>query len=107
MSKKGGVGKTTSALLLATELAARGAAVTIIDADPDLLAQVVINLLRNAADAAECHRDRPEVSLSIAAISAGRTRIEVADNGPGLPSGVEVEQLFESFFTTERSGTGI
>lgn len=32
---KGGAGKTTSALLLATELAARGAAVTIIDADPE------------------------------------------------------------------------
>ncbi len=31
---KGGAGKTTSALLLATELATRGAAVTIIDAIP-------------------------------------------------------------------------
>ena len=32
---KGGAGKTTSALLLASELAARGARVTIIDADPE------------------------------------------------------------------------
>lgn len=32
---KGGAGKTTSALLLATELAARGARVVIIDADPE------------------------------------------------------------------------
>jgi chromosome partitioning protein len=32
---KGGAGKTTAALLLATELAAKGAAVTIIDADPE------------------------------------------------------------------------
>lgn len=32
---KGGAGKTTSALLLSTELAARGARVTIIDADPE------------------------------------------------------------------------
>jgi chromosome partitioning protein len=32
---KGGAGKTTTALLLATELAAKGAAVTIIDADPE------------------------------------------------------------------------
>lgn len=32
---KGGAGKTTTALLLATELAGRGAAVTVIDADPE------------------------------------------------------------------------
>lgn len=32
---KGGAGKTTTALLLATELAARGASVVIIDADPE------------------------------------------------------------------------
>ena len=32
---KGGAGKTTAALLLATELASRGAAVTVIDADPE------------------------------------------------------------------------
>lgn len=32
---KGGAGKTTTALLLATELAAKGAHVTIIDADPE------------------------------------------------------------------------
>ncbi|WP_244832490.1 ParA family protein [Caballeronia sp. TF1N1] len=35
VSPKGGAGKTTSALLLATQLAARGAQVTIIDADPN------------------------------------------------------------------------
>ena len=32
---KGGAGKTTTALLLATELAAKGGAVTILDADPE------------------------------------------------------------------------
>ncbi len=32
---KGGSGKSTSALLLATELAVKGASVTIIDADPE------------------------------------------------------------------------
>lgn len=77
-----------------------------IDADPDLLAQVVINLLRNAADAAECHRDRPEVSITIAATGAGRTRIEVADNGPGVPEALR-HDIFLPFFTTKKTGSGI
>lgn len=34
-SSKGGAGKSTSAVLLATELAVRGTTVTIIDADPN------------------------------------------------------------------------
>jgi chromosome partitioning protein len=34
-SPKGGVGKSTAAVLLATELAGFGAAVTMIDADPN------------------------------------------------------------------------
>ncbi len=34
-SPKGGAGKTTSAVILATELAARGATLTVIDADPN------------------------------------------------------------------------
>ncbi len=34
-NSKGGVGKSTSAALLASELAVRGASVTIIDADPN------------------------------------------------------------------------
>src|SRR3954466_5264459 len=34
-SSKGGAGKSTSAVLLATELASRGGSVTIIDADPN------------------------------------------------------------------------
>lgn len=77
-----------------------------IDADPDLLAQVIINLLRNAADAAECHRDRPEVSLRIVATTAGRTRIEVADNGPGVPDALG-HDIFLPFFTTKKTGSGI
>ncbi|MHA6768231.1 sensor histidine kinase [Sphingobium ummariense] len=77
-----------------------------IDADPDLLAQVVINLLRNAADAAELYRDQPEVSLTISLAGAGRTRIEVADNGKGVPEELR-HDIFLPFFTTKKTGSGI
>ncbi|MGE5722925.1 MAG: sensor histidine kinase, partial [Sphingomonadales bacterium] len=46
-----------------------------IGADPDLLSQVLINLLRNAAEAAVGHSDAPTVSLSFAPTRGGRTRI--------------------------------
>jgi signal transduction histidine kinase len=67
-----------------------------IDADPDLLAQALINLLRNAAQA-----------------SAGRVRlamrsgaIEVEDDGPGVPDGIRGD-IFLPFFTTRPGGSGI
>ncbi|MBY8824102.1 sensor histidine kinase [Sphingomonas colocasiae] len=78
----------------------------LIDADPDLIAQVVINLLRNAADAATMNGDTPEVSLTIEAMRSGRTRIEVGDNGTGVPEALR-HDIFLPFFTTKKTGSGI
>lgn len=77
-----------------------------IDADPDLLYQVLINLLRNAADAARGHSERPAASLSFALSNGGRTQIEVADNGPGVPETLQ-NDVFLPFFTTKPAGTGV
>lgn len=77
-----------------------------IDADPDLLAQVLINLLRNAAEAAAGHAERPSVSLTIAGAPGGRARIAVEDNGPGIPESLRAD-IFLPFFTTKTSGTGV
>lgn len=75
--------------------------------DRVLIEQTIVNLINNACQALA---NKPHGSREIR-ISANVDELEavicVADNGPGLPTGVEVEQLFESFFTTERSGTGI
>jgi signal transduction histidine kinase len=78
----------------------------VIEADPDLLCQVIINLLRNASDAATAHSQGPALSLSFRQASGGRVQIEVADNGPGVPESLRRE-IFLPFFTTKAKGTGV
>ena len=78
----------------------------VIDADPDLLFQVLINLLRNGAEAARGHSEAPAVSLSFTLTRGERVRIEVADNGPGVPESLR-QDVFLPFFTTKQKGTGV
>ena len=70
------------------------------------MSQVLINLLRNAADAARGHAASPQVALSFRQVSGGRTRIEVEDNGAGVPEGLR-QDIFLPFFTTKAKGTGV
>jgi two-component system sensor histidine kinase DctS len=77
-------------------------------ADTVLIEQVVINLVRNAADALahhERHDRRVEVATSLSA--DGRfVRIDVTDNGPGL-NGRTIEQLCAPFYSTKAEGMGM
>jgi nitrogen fixation/metabolism regulation signal transduction histidine kinase len=77
-----------------------------LDADPDLLAQVLINLLRNGAEAAEAHTSEPRVALRFEAARGGGATILVEDNGPGIPEEKRSE-VFLPFFTTKAKGTGV
>ncbi len=76
------------------------------NADPAQLHQVIWNLLRNA----QAHAI-PEGELEIQ-ISGGiseesqQTWLDVIDNGSGIETSIE-DQLFEPFFTTGTSGTGL
>jgi two-component system, NtrC family, nitrogen regulation sensor histidine kinase NtrY len=76
-----------------------------IAADPDLLDQALINLVRNAVEAL---RDTPagRISLSARRDSDGHVVISVADNGPGIPQD-QRDKIFVPFFTTKRHGSGI
>lgn len=77
-----------------------------IRADPDQLDQVLINLVRNAVDAATADRDdatRAEVSVEWS-VNGSNVLVRVTDNGPGLP---ESANLFVPFFTTKPGGSGI
>jgi nitrogen fixation/metabolism regulation signal transduction histidine kinase len=77
-----------------------------IDVDPDLMCQVLINLMRNAAEAAREHAGAPQVDLSFSQIPGGRVQIEVSDNGPGVPESLQ-QDVFLPFFTTKAKGTGV
>ncbi len=75
-----------------------------IKAHPDLLSQVLNNLVQNALQALEGQEDS-EVTLSLE-IRAGEAWVAVRDNGPGIPPDVQA-RMFEFYFTTKRSGTGL
>ena len=77
-----------------------------LEADPDLMSQVLINLLRNAAEAARGHAAEPRVWLTFHRTRTGRTQIEVEDNGPGVPEALR-QDIFLPFFTTKAKGTGV
>jgi nitrogen fixation/metabolism regulation signal transduction histidine kinase len=75
--------------------------VTTVRADADQIEQLLINLVRNAADAAL--ETKGGVALGWKR-GARRVEIWVADDGPGLPS---TGNLFVPFFTTKPGGSGI
>jgi len=77
---------------------------TSVNADPQLLEQAVINLLRNAADAVRDSR-HARIDISCRA-DAGFVSIEIADNGCGVPQ-AHRDQVFVPFFTTKVGGSGI
>jgi len=83
---------------------------TALRADPQQLTQVLINLVRNAAESIGhdgrivllAHRDR----LALAGKPKEVLVIEVQDTGAGIPVEVQ-ERLFDPFFTTKPAGTGL
>jgi nitrogen fixation/metabolism regulation signal transduction histidine kinase len=77
-----------------------------LDIDPDLMCQVLLNLLKNGAEAASGHAAEPALWLSFRGLARGRARIDVADNGPGVPDNLR-QDVFLPFFTTKAKGSGV
>ncbi|MCK4346130.1 MAG: GHKL domain-containing protein [Bacteroidales bacterium] len=73
-------------------------------ADEKLVEQVLINLIQNSVKALE-KTPEPKINLS-ALIQDDRHKIEVADNGDGIPEEI-LEDIFVPFFSTRKNGTGI
>jgi signal transduction histidine kinase len=75
-----------------------------VDADRNLLEQVMINLVVNAMEAVKGQ------SSSCVTLSAGydhnRPMISVTDNGKGIPAAL-LDKIFIPFFSTRKNGNGI
>jgi len=74
-----------------------------LQADGDQLDQLLINLVRNAADAALA-ANTTTVQLAWRTTAAATLELSVVDDGPGL---AETANLFVPFFTTKPDGSGI
>jgi two-component system sensor histidine kinase HydH len=75
------------------------------ETDPDLLLQVLLNLVRNSVEAFG-DSSEGEVRLVSRRLTNGGLAISVEDNGPGIPEGVRAK-LFQPFITTKANGTGL
>jgi len=71
--------------------------------DPDRLTQALLNLYLNAVEATS---EGGEIRVTVAAAADGKTRIQVADTGRGIPE-ADLPQIFNPYFTTKATGTGL
>jgi len=73
--------------------------------DPDLLEQVLINLIRNGVEAVE-GLEVPRIDLIIEELPGYQVKIKVKDNGKGMNNEI-LDKIFVPFFSTKPGGTGI
>jgi two-component system nitrogen regulation sensor histidine kinase NtrY len=80
----------------------------ILEMDRDQMKRVLINLLENAV-AALGAQSSPSATVAITTQYDSVLRIArciVADNGPGIPTGVR-DRVFDPYFSTKDGGTGL
>jgi len=80
----------------------------IVDLDQGQIGQVIVNLVKNAAEAIkewEHAPVTPAITIRSYPVKGNKVRIEVADNGPGMPKAVQ-EKIFDAFYTTKKDGHG-
>jgi two-component system, NtrC family, nitrogen regulation sensor histidine kinase NtrY len=77
----------------------------VLEADTNLIEQVLINLVVNAIEAVKDKEDG-RIVLSGYIASTRKTVIKVSDNGSGMSEEV-MDKIFIPFFSTKKSGSGI
>ena len=78
----------------------------LIEGDPVLIEQVLLNLLRNAVESMrECAADSRLVAISLCCVD-GYAQLRIADHGCGIDRTI-AERLFDPLFTTKPDGMGM
>jgi two-component system, sensor histidine kinase and response regulator len=76
------------------------------EVDAAALSQVLLNLIKNAAESCS-HLPRAEVMLALHRDPSGSIEIRVEDSGPGVPAEIG-ERIFGGFYSTKgAAGTGL
>ena len=83
----------------------KGGSVPNIEGDFGQLQQVLLNLLQNAQQAILQSGQGGLVGVRTSGTDAGRARLEVWDDGPGIPGAIQA-RIFDPFFTTKPPGVG-
>ncbi|HUV78628.1 MAG TPA: ATP-binding protein [Desulfobacterales bacterium] len=74
-------------------------------ADPNLIEQVILNLINNATEAMQDMRKGKKIEIT-SSIGKNCILMTVSDSGPGVPLAIK-DQLFDPFYSTKSNGTGI
>ncbi|MDE6272434.1 MAG: PAS domain-containing protein [Muribaculaceae bacterium] len=78
-----------------------------INADPDMLSQILVNIIKNANEAIDsAGRKDGRINIATKKLSDGEFLLSITDNGCGITDETATE-LFNPFFTTKPSGQGI
>jgi len=74
-------------------------------ADEQMITQVMLNLIKNAAQALES-TEYPRIAVKGMKNDNSKLLLSVTDNGPGIPAHI-VADIYLPFFTTRKKGTGV
>jgi two-component system, NtrC family, nitrogen regulation sensor histidine kinase NtrY len=73
--------------------------------DPELIEQVIINLVNNSVQAIDS-KENSRILLKAEIDDRGRAVLKVIDNGSGIPEDLQ-DKIFIPFFSTKKEGSGI
>jgi signal transduction histidine kinase/CheY-like chemotaxis protein len=73
--------------------------------DAGQLQQVLMNLIGNARQAIEEQGKGGTIRVKTQRVAEKRVLLEVSDDGPGIPQGIQA-RIFDPFFTTKPAGVG-